>query len=126
MQEILVAKHPTEGTHAMAGWVAWGSVYRFLLSPRYIALVMVGLVLVVAFTVAGFWQLGKFQSPAPDSAGTAAALDPASDPQNLGYALQWWAFAGATVYFGIRALRMEAEDRATPSAPPEESDAARP
>jgi cytochrome oxidase assembly protein ShyY1 len=104
-------------------------VYRFLLSARYIALIMLGLVLIVLFTIAGFWQLGKFRSPAPGSAGTAAALDPVADPQNLGYALQWWAFAGATAYFGIRALRMEAQDRLTPpepAEPAEESDAARP
>lgn len=100
-----------------------GRVYRFLLSARWIALLMVGLVLVVAFTLAGFWQLGKFRSPSPE--GTVTNVT--ADPQNLGYALQWWAFAGATIYFGIRAVRMEAEDRLKPPAqPPEESDAARP
>ena len=103
---------------------------------------MVGLVLVAAFTMAGFWQLGKFRSPAP-GAEPGAVSEAASDPQNLAYALQWWVFAGATVYFGIRALRMEAQDRLPPPAlpmeqdplpppamppgqPPEESDAARP
>jgi cytochrome oxidase assembly protein ShyY1 len=103
------------------------SVYRFLLSGRWIALLIVGLILVVAFTLAGFWQLGKFRSPAPAAAGSDTVTDATADPQNLGYALQWWAFAGATIYFGIRAVRMEAEDRVKPPAqPPEESGAARP
>jgi cytochrome oxidase assembly protein ShyY1 len=105
-----------------------GRVYRFLLAPRWIALLMVGLVLVATFTMAGFWQLGKFRSPAPGSAPGAA--DAAADPQNLGYALQWWAFAAALIYFGIRAVRMEAQDRLMPDQPadqpPGESDAARP
>ena len=106
-----------------------GSVYRFLLSARWIALLMVGLALVAVFTLAGFWQLGKFQSPAP-GAEPGAVSEAAADPQNLGYALQWWAFAGAIVFFGIKALRMEAQDRlsppVTPAQPPEESDAAHP
>jgi cytochrome oxidase assembly protein ShyY1 len=105
-------------------------VYRFLLSTRWIALLTVGLVLVVAFTLAGFWQLGKFRSPAP-GADPGTAAETAADPQNLGYALQWWAFAAALIYFGIRALRMEAQDRLMPvdqppAQPPEESDAAHP
>jgi cytochrome oxidase assembly protein ShyY1 len=102
-------------------------VYRFLLSGRWIALLMVGLVLVTGFVLAGFWQLGKFRSPAPEGTVSGPVTEVTSDPQNLGYALQWWAFAAATIYFGIRAVRMEAEDRVKPPAqPPEESDAARP
>jgi cytochrome oxidase assembly protein ShyY1 len=107
------------------------AVYRFLLSGRWIALLIVGLILVVAFTLAGFWQLGKFRSPASAGPGSGTVTEATADPQNLGYALQWWAFAGATIYFGIRAIRMEAEDRLMPpeqppAQPPEESDAARP
>ena len=111
-----------------------GSVYRFLLAPRWIALMLVGLVLVVLFTIAGFWQLGKFQSPAPGAAPDAVSTA-ASDPQNLGYALQWWVFAGAVIFFGIKVVRMEAHDRLAPVEDPPalppiepagESDAARP
>jgi len=86
---------------------------------------LVGLVLVVLFTIAGFWQLGKFQSPAPGAAPDAVSTA-ASDPQNLGYALQWWVFAGAVIFFGIKVIRMEAQDRLTPPEPAGESDAARP
>lgn len=100
---------------------------------------LVGLVLVVLFTIAGFWQLGKFQSPVPGAAPDAVSTA-ASDPQNLGYALQWWVFAGAVIFFGIKVVRMEAHDRLAPlqEAPVEdppalppiepagESDAARP
>ena len=90
-----------------------GSVYRFLLAPRWIALMLVGLVFVVLFTIAGFWQLGKFRSPVP-GAGSDAVSTAASDPQNLGYALQWWVFAGAVIFFGIKVVRMEARDRLAP------------
>ena len=109
-------------------------MYRFLLAPRWIALMLVGVVLVVLFTIAGFWQLGKFQSPAPGAAPDAVSTA-AADPQNLGYALQWWVFAGAVIFFGIKVVRMEAQDRlAPPEDPPAlppiepagESDAARP
>jgi cytochrome oxidase assembly protein ShyY1 len=45
-------------------------VYRFLLSPRWVALQVLALVLVVAFVVLGFWQLGRFgvQRTAGDAA----------------------------------------------------------
>ena len=119
-------------------------VYRFLLSGRWIALLMVGLILVAAFTLLGFWQLGKFRTPAPVRIESSISAVPAEEPapgqltrrppgaaQNLGYALQWWVFAGATVFFGIRALRIEAQDRVTPPGgppvtPAAESDAAHP
>lgn len=38
-------------------------MYRFLLSPRWVALQVLALVLVVVFVVLGFWQLGRFGVP---------------------------------------------------------------
>jgi hypothetical protein len=80
-------------------------VRRLLLSPRWLALHAVTLACVVAFIRLGVWQWDVRRGP-------YGAL------RNLAYGLQWWIFAGFTVFMWWRMLRAELG----PPAAPEERD----
>lgn len=85
-----------------SGTVEDVSEYR---PPRRIALIVLVVVAVVGFLALGYWQWNRF---------TAAG----GDGQNLGYALQWPAFAFFCVYAYRKFVRLEAEESATESGAP--------
>jgi cytochrome oxidase assembly protein ShyY1 len=55
-------------------------VYRFLLTPRWLALHVLVLVLIPAFVFLGNWQFGRFEERSATSARTSANLEAAPVP----------------------------------------------
>ncbi len=65
----------TTHLHAYAG-----DVYRFLLTPRWLALHVLVLVLIPAFVFLGRWQFGRFEERSAASTRTSANMDAAPVP----------------------------------------------
>jgi DNA-binding transcriptional regulator of glucitol operon len=83
------------------------SRYGFLARPRWIALHLLCVALVVTMVLLGRWQL-------------IVSDEKHFSLQNFGYALQWWAFSGFTIWLWVRLVRDHAapprrEARATPA-----------
>ncbi len=66
-----------------------GGVIRTFLTPRWLLLHLLAWAMAVAMTLLGRWQLGVSNTKH-------------FDPQNFGYALQWWAFAAFVLFFWVR------------------------
>ncbi len=71
---------------------------RLVLAPRWIALHLLSIVLIVAMVLLGRWQLDVSNAKH-------------FNIQNFGYAIQWWAFSGFVVVKWVRVLR-DAGERA--------------
>lgn len=71
-----------------------GFVRRVLLSPPWLALHALLVVVLVSFARLGWWQWGA-------AAGGFGGL------RHLAYALQWWVFAGFAVFLWWRMVRAE-------------------
>nr|BFE84880.1 hypothetical protein GCM10020093_074810 [Planobispora longispora] len=57
-----------------------GSVYRFLLTPRWIALHVVVLLVIPAFVFLGQWQFGRFEERSASSDRISANLEAPRSP----------------------------------------------
>ena len=78
--------------------------HRFLVQPRWIALHLVAIALVVTMVLLGRWQL-----IVSDEKGFSL--------QNFGYAVQWWAFSAFTVWVWFRLVRDHVRGAPEPQAP---------
>lgn len=81
--------------------------YSLLLTPRWLGLTAVALLLVLAFLALGYWQLQRGQE---------------GNARSWGYAFQWPAFAIFVVYMWIRMAREEMH----PEKDPDPATATRP
>jgi len=92
-----------------SGTVEVVSEYR---PPRRTALIVLVVIAVAGFLALGYWQWTRF---------TAAG----GDGQNLGYALQWPAFALFCIYAYRKFVHLEDEEAAAESGSPSPSSAAK-
>jgi DNA-binding transcriptional regulator of glucitol operon len=83
--------------------------FAFALRPRWLALHLLVLALVVTMVLLGRWQLD-------------VSNEKHFSLQNFGYALQWWAFSAFAVWIWVRIVRDHA--RATTDARPSSREAA--
>jgi len=80
---------------------------RILLRPRWIALHLFAIVMVVAMALLGRWQM-------------IVSDDKHFNARNFGYALQWWVFSAFALWFWWRLVR----DAVRPRSPQPETKAA--
>jgi cytochrome oxidase assembly protein ShyY1 len=74
----LEASRPAEGPACTAPNL--GGVYRFLLTPRWIALHVVVLLVIPAFVFLGQWQFGRFEERSANSERVTANIEAAPVP----------------------------------------------
>ncbi len=76
---------------------------RLLVSPKWWTVHVLVVVVVIAFVRLGIWQWDVSEA----TRGTA---------QNFFYAVEWWLFAGAGVFFWVKMIREELHPSPKPDA----------